>query len=430
MVCLCCWLLVLAPSVLFAGEVLVVAPDVYAQRRPTEADPEQAAKLLAEAKRAAEGGQVSVALQLASRALLFDPDEPTCRNVLGYAQTSVTGVGHRWLTSFQKKQIERGLVWDANFGWIKSDLLPRYQAGERRNGRRWMSVADDAQLHATIEDGWRVRTDHFQVTTNHSLEAAAAIGAELEQVFQVWRQLFAGYYLGGADVRARFAGTRSARGRSKPFNVFYHRDKAGYVAHLRHKQPRIDITEGIYFADVREAHFFAKAAEEERSEEGFHLPPAAVHEAVHQLFQESKRARREVGEKHSNWAVEGVACYFESLRPVAPGQFEIGGFNAGRLPHARYRLVNDRYLVPLEEMVSLGRVGLQQRDDVSRLYGQAAAVVTFLMHAEDGQRRESFVAYLEQLYAGKAREGALAASLGEPLTDLQLSYHRWLASPR
>ncbi|MEM1304851.1 MAG: hypothetical protein AAGG46_08135, partial [Planctomycetota bacterium] len=196
------------PATLLAGQVLDVVGDVY---RPIVADPvnpQRAEQLFEQGRAAAESGEVSAALQLATAALRHDPNHAGARQVLGYEN-----VGGRWLTAFQRKQVERGFVWGPRFGWVRADDLPRYEAGERppSRGRRWVSAAADAERHALIEEGWRVRTDHFQVTTNHSLEAAAVIGAELEQLFQVWRQLFAGYYLGDAEVRARFVGTRTAR---------------------------------------------------------------------------------------------------------------------------------------------------------------------------------------------------------------------------
>ncbi len=222
-------------------------------------------------------GRSSRALQLATAALRHDPDNAVARRVLGYEQHA-----GQWLTPFQQKQTDRGFLWDPRFGWVKQEDLPRYEAGERRDSRRWVSAAKDAERHAKIENGWQVRTDHFLVTTNHSLSAGAQLAAELEGLFQVWRQLFAGYYLGDREVQARFEGTRTARTRSKPFNVIYHKDKPQYVAALRHKQPRIDQTLGIYFDDLREAHFYA----------GDDVDTATLcHEAVHQLFQESRRAR-------------------------------------------------------------------------------------------------------------------------------------------
>lgn len=413
-------LLAALPTSVLAGETLFVAPDLYAPQSIARVDPAAAKQLLEQARESADAGRVSQALQLATQALQRDPDEPTCRHVLGYER-----VGDEWLTPFQAKQIRRGFVWHSDYGWLKSEDLPRYEAGERPDGRRWVSVTEDAAEHATIDTGWQVRTDHFQVTTNHSLEAAASLAAELEGLFQVWRQLFAGYYLGDAEVRGRFAGTRRARVPSKPMNVIYHRDKRGYVAALRHKQPRIGETLGIYFDDLREAHFFAGNDGEDALQRA-----TLYHEAVHQLFQESRRNNTGAGSEHNFWAVEGVATYFESLTPTGSGSFSIGAADAGRLPTARRRLLDEGYLMPLEEMALLGMRDLQQQGDLPALYSQMAAVATFLMHSEKGRRREPFVEYLRDLYAGRAREDSLWRALneatGETPAEVQAAYGRWL----
>lgn len=415
-------LICLAPVAAAAGESVRVAPDLYWVNQNSAGDPAVADRLLVQAKQAAEAGQVSAAVRLATEVLHHDPDEPTCRRVLGYELVEQDQDGVRWLTPFQARQVRRGFVWDGRFGWVKAEDLPRYEAGKRKDGRRWVSAEEDAARHATINDGWQVRTDHFQVTTNHSLETAATLAAELEQLLQVWRQLFAGYYLGDAEVRARFAGTRRARAPARPFNVIYHRDKAGYVAALRHKQPRIAETLGIYFDDLREAHFFADPDADRDLQRS-----TLYHEAVHQLFHETKRSKPGVGAEHNFWAVEGVATYFESLTPSADGGYTIGSAAAGRLSAARDR-VREGYLVPLDAMASLGMSELQRRDDLPSLYSQMAGAATFLMHADDGRRRGAFVRYLRSLYAGRAKADALWRELDESPAEVQAAYRRWLLS--
>lgn len=410
----------LAPAAtrLASGEALAVVPDLYsAGPGPLEADPARAAEMVERAAELAGMGQSSAALQLASRALAVDPDNEIARRVLGYEMHE-----DQWLTPYQARQIGRGFVWHAKHGWIKQDDVARYEAGERRNGRRWSTAEEDALRHATIDRGWQVRTDHFLVTTNHSLEAGAMIAAELEQLFQAWRQLFAGYYLGEAEVQSRFAGTRSARQRSRPYNVIFHRTKEEYVAALQHKQPRIGETLGIYFDDLREAHFYA----------GDEIDRATLyHEAVHQLFKESVRSRKEVGLQHGFWLVEGIACYFESLTPPeeSGGDWTIGEPNGGRLPAARHRLLVDGIYVPLAELAPLGKLDLQRRPDLAPLYSQSAGLATYLMEADGGSLREPLVAHLRALYEGDADSDDLFERLGQTPDELDAAYRRWLQGP-
>ena len=126
--------------------------------------------------------------------------------------------------------------------------------------------------------------------------------------------------------------------------VFYHRDKAGYVDDLVRRQPRIAETQGIYFDTNREAHFFAgdEAA-----------IPTLYHEAVHQLFAESRSVDRHFGDAANFWIIEGVATYFETLTGYSDSHagrfFTIGQSDAGRLPAARHRMLVDGFFVPLAE---------------------------------------------------------------------------------
>lgn len=410
-----------------SGSRIFVQSDLYwPEIREFLGDDSKAEHAFAQATAAAEAGQTSLALQLAGKTLTFDPNHAAARHVLGYQLRE-----DRWVTAYQKKQLDRSMAWHPQFGWVRKSNLPRYEAGERPHGRKWVSADEDARRHARIEDGWRVRTDHFQVTTNHSLQAAAELAVDLEQLFQAWRQLFAGYYLGDAEVRARFAGNRRARQRSRPFNVIYHKQKSAYVAHLKYKQPRIDETIGIYFDDLREAHFYA--ADVAGDDEDHTLRRGTMyHEAVHQVFQESGRVKRDVGSQANFWLVEGIACYFESLglSQASDGSlFKIGMPGDGRMPAARYRLLNDNFYVPLAELSTLGRDGLQRRSDIAPLYSQSAGLATFLMHAEEHRYREPLVSAIRDLYDGKlSRPGDLEEMLGTPLGELDASYRRFIQS--
>ncbi|CAN0352789.1 unnamed protein product, partial [Ectocarpus sp. 4 AP-2014] len=240
----------------------------------------------ADAQAAAEAGQTSRAFELATLVLRSEPDHAAARRVFGYE-----AVEGEWLTPYQAKQHARGYRWDRRYGWLRPEDLPRYASGERRVGRRWITAEADARARQSIDDGWTVRTDHFVVRTNHSLEAAAGLAADLEGLFQVWRQAFSGYWLKDREVRALFAGGRSARKRSRPMQVDYHRDKASYVEQLRRRQPRIAETLGIYFDNTRSAHFYHAddpgVADQQRA--------TLYHEATHQLFAENGPGRRGAG---------------------------------------------------------------------------------------------------------------------------------------
>jgi hypothetical protein len=386
-----------------SGSLLLVAPDQYSGAEPNgERDPaarnKYADALFRLAKRAAEAGQLSLAFEWATETVRENPDHADARRVLGYEQHD-----GQWLTPFAKRMVDAGKDWNPKSGWI----APGDAEQERRPGK----------------DGWQVRTDHFLVTSNHSQEAAAELAARLERLHQIWRQLFAGFYFSEHEVRELFAGERAARERHRPFRVFYHRDKDDYVAVLQRRQPRIAETLGIYFDADREAHFFA----------GDEQNLATLnHEAVHQLFQETRPAARHVGETVNFWIIEGIATYFETLRehrdPAAGLYYTIGESSAGRLPAARERLLVGKFYVPLDELTRLGKDDLQRYPELAKLYSQSAGLAALLMDGEEGRYREPLVAYLSAVYAGRDDADSLSTATGTSNAELDAAYRRYLES--
>ncbi|MCO6046515.1 hypothetical protein NG895_21660 [Aeoliella sp. ICT_H6.2] len=398
------------------GQYVLLAPDDYSYTESTRpADPELAAKLSELAHRAADLGEAALAIRLATEAVVADPDCEPARLALGYEKHD-----GRWLTSYGARMAGRGLEWNSSYGWIDPEDLPRYEAGERPYRRRWVSKEIDAEKHSNIAQGWQIRTDHFNVTTNHSLEAGVALAGKLEQLHQVWLSLFADFAIDDGELRNRFEKHRVPGVRSRPYQVVYHRTQDEYNQELVARQPRIAETIGIYFDFQREAHFFFS--------EEYATDPTLYHESVHQLFQESDGARRDPGLKDNFWAVEGVATMFESLRQRRSDDgvvyFTIGTPEAGRLASARRRLLEEGYRVPLGDLVTLGKRDLQGRSDLVPLYSQMAGLATFCMQSPD--HRPHFVEYLQQIYAHRAEPATLSTLMGRTYADLDGQYREFL----
>lgn len=411
-------------SGLAVAETLSIAPDLYSPHAPAVVVVEPAEIYFKAAKEFAQIGAPSLALENATRAVATNPNHADARRVLGYVKSD----DGKWTTPYALRMQQQGKVWHAKFGWLADDDVARYEAGERRLGKRWITAAEDTEQHATIEDGWRVRTDHYSVVTNHSLEAAVQLAAQLEQFHQVWQQLFAGFWLDKADLKKIFAGERTLPRRSAPYRVVMHRNKTEYVAALEHRQPRIAETLGIYFDTLREAHFFATEDESEREAQRATL----FHEAAHQLFQEIQPTGRNVGKNANFWVVEGIACYLESLQPKAGAvgvvEYEVGAADAGRMPAAIKRRLVDDYYVPLDELTALGMSDLQRRTDLAPLYSQSAGLATFFMHGEEQTLREPFVEYLRKVYGGRPDSGELARIYHTKPGDLDARYREFLLS--
>ena len=85
------------------------------------------------------------------------------------------------------------------------------------------------------------------------------------------------------------------------------------------------------------------------------------------------------------------------------GYYTLGGANAGRMPAARHRLLEDDFYVPLAELVRAGHATTCSTTRGSpQLYSQSAGLADFFMHDGGGRYREALVRYLEAIYAGRA----------------------------
>lgn len=395
----------------------IYSPNIYPPAPDTETDTAgKREQFFRNAREACQRGDVGAALRIATKIISVAPDDAGARRVLGYRR-----IGDQWAGSYAARRLEQGEDWHPQFGWIEAGDLPRYEAGERPLGKRWIPADEDARRHAAIDDGWQIRTDHFRVITNHSREEATRLASQLESLYQAWQQLFGGFYLQPSALLKRFDGKEISGYRSKPFEVVYYRTRNEYNAALRRQQPRIEMTLGIYFDTTRKTHFFAGEQQD---------PGTIYHEAVHQFFQESGRVARNVGAVSNAWLIEGVACYFESL--VQPDHqdgrnfFTIGTPTAGRLPAARHRRLVDDFYVPLAELSALGITDFQRRADLPRLYSQSAGLVTFLMHHQDGVYRPALVKLLQLLYAGRDQASTLETLTGRSFAELDREYRRYL----
>ena len=105
----------------------------------------------------------------------------------------------------------RRLVWNDKFGWLPQNHAAQYESDKRfyrpsSATREWISADDDARRHDNIESGWDIETEHYRIRTNHSIEAAVALGMKLERLYRVWQEFFVRYYATEAEVVALFDG--------------------------------------------------------------------------------------------------------------------------------------------------------------------------------------------------------------------------------
>ncbi len=364
------------------------------------------------ARRSIRAGRASLAFDLVLAALHENPNNEAVRRLLGYQEFR-----GQWHTLYEVRRLRAGQVWDEQFGWLPKSYVRRYEQGQRRSNGRWISAEEDTRLHRDINSGWDVATEHYTIRTNAGIEAGVELGTKLERLYRVWKQLFVRFYASEAQVNSLFDG----RGRSRPVElpqhkVVYFRNREDYNRSLRASMPNIGISVGVYVDGVDRAYFFAGKDSDYRS---------LNHEATHQLFHESRPVAPNVGAKANFWIVEGIAMYMESLREQ-DGYHVLGGFDDLRMKAARYRLLEDDFYVPLEELTGYGMREIQSNPRIATLYSQAAGLTNFLIYHDGGRYRDALVAYLAAVYSGRDDPGTLAALTGVPYAQLDKQYRQFM----
>lgn len=263
---------------------------------------------------------------------------------------------------------------------------------------------------------WRVRTDHFVIATSHSAAVAQEAARHLEELHDVWRQMFFPFWSSGEALQARFEGRDESLGPKQQHQVVIFKNRDEYVAKLQASQPQIELTSG-YYVDERKTVFLYAGDESTR--------PTWRHEVAHQLFQETLDVPAGVGERGNMWMVEGIATYLESLR-VYNGYATVGGPDAQRLQFARYAGRRGAFLLPLLQLAPLTRSELQAHADIRAIYTQSTGLAHFLMDGEQGKWRSAAVAYLTAIYARRDTAQTLAERTGEPLEEMDRRYVEFL----
>ena len=345
-----------------------------------------------------------------------DPEHERARAALGWVRR-----GDAWVWPEAAARLDRRSEHDPAYGWLPAGRLARYRAGERYDRGRWITAAEDAARAVTVDRGRRFDSDHWEILSAAPLEAAAALAARLEETYLVWVQVFGTFAVEPADLEKRVRG----RGRIMPRDAFAAAlcaDRDQYDAELGRLEPLAPRTDGLYWAPTRTTWFFA-------------TPPgdaAAVihHEATHQLFLElaptgPRRQPLPAGERSGFWAIEAVACHMESIRPT-PFGWTVGGRDAGRVPAARARLVEEGQHVPLAELTALGRRAFQAGDRLPAIYDEVAGLADFFMNGRGGRYREAFLEYLARVYAGIDEPDTLPRLCRQSAAELDAEYRRHL----
>jgi hypothetical protein len=354
------------------------------------------------------------AIRLLFLALRDDPDHERARAAGGWVRR-----GDRWEWPEAARRFDKAEEYDPQFGWMAASKLGRHRAGERSLRGRWVKAAEDDAMLREVKHGRQFDADHWEIVSTAPPPVTGALAAELEMARLVWLQVFGAFAVEPADLEQRLAG----RGRvspQTPHSAILCGSRDQYADELRQLEPRIEITDGIYWQPTATIWFFADPDR----------PPAATvrHEAFHQLFAESRpdflKLQAEPGRRSGFWAVEAAAIYAESIAKADFG-WTLGGRDAGRAPAARKLVAVDEH-VPLADLAALGREAFQAHDRIADLYDQCGGLADFLMNAHGGRYREAFVEYLVRVYSGTADPDTLARLCRRSLAELDAEYREFM----
>lgn len=349
-------------------------------------------------RRALNDGYPTYAFSLVRESATHDPDHPSARKILGFVRQ-----GNEWVTPFAASQIKQGNVWHEQFGWLPKGHLQRYGDGERNFKGKWVSAAKERELRRGFSDAWEVRTDHYLIRTNVSLERGVELGRAMEDFHEYFYETFAGFFNNRENMLKMFDGTARAVN-ARPYLIHYYRDRSEYIDALKRNFPNIEITNGIYMTVGRTAHFYEDPDNDNEA--------TLFHEGTHQLFFENHGLNRPIGEIAHFWIIEGIACYMESFKRKG-GEFQVGDPNYIRFAGARANLLQKNYYVPLSEFSRMGMHEFQHSPDVARNYTQASGLARFFMDYDGGRYREPLITHLTQLYSPNARVRETAAGLDQ-----------------
>ena len=335
-------------------------------------------------RRALTANTPSAAWKLVREAVWYFSDHSMARRILGFERFE-----DRWVTPFQKYKLQGRFVWHDQFGWIAAGNVERYENGERLFLTRWVSIDKEAELRRDFRNAWEVETDHYKVKTNVSLEKGVELANVLEEFHDWFQRTFPEFFNTPEQLGALFKQGARRGGIRKPLVIHFYRSKEEYVSHLQAQNPQIEITNGIYMPDDRVAHFYDNTEH--------NLAATLYHEATHQILDAIDNRPRQVGVNEHFWIVEGFACYIESLSRTADG-FSIGDPTYSRFYWARKRLMDEAFFMPFSQIVALGKNDYQSPDAIHERYSQAAGMVHFLMHYQDGLYRDAMINHLSLLY--------------------------------
>ena len=255
-----------------------------------------------------------------------------------------------------------------------------------------------------ISNKFRIVTYHYEITASR-LEDGIRAGERLEHLFDAWTLLVAEFM---TDPRIEKVSGQPA------LRVVLYRDKEEYILNLLRIDSSIAKTNGYYSAPRRTAYFFSPDSK------------VLLHEGTHQILAEYFFRDKKPAFRNNDWVVEGIALLMETLK-VEEKCYKIGNILDDRLYAAKVYQFERNYMMPIRKLTAMSAEEVQaSAEETIKIYSQSAALVHWLMFAEEGCYRKHLFETLRRTYLDTATPETVSELTGLSFEELDKKYVEFL----
>ncbi|GHT23997.1 hypothetical protein FACS189419_08630 [Planctomycetales bacterium] len=256
------------------------------------------------------------------------------------------------------------------------------------------------RLFFSVDKKTQTEEKHFSIRSGISSEKLGSVSEKLETLYYAWTELF-------LDKNKPVENTKH--------KIIIFRSKAEYVRSLRQIEPNIAQSNGYYSPQTLTAYFYFNNENFDRT---------LLHEVTHQLFSEvysDEKFPRGI----NFWLVEGTALFMETLK-TKTNQCSLGDIMDDWLYAAKEYRYKKNFRLPVSQLVTMTAKDIQHDENIRKIYAQSAALVHWMMFAENGKYRPALQKMLRQVYDETTQDNSLSRLTGLPFDEIDKKYDDFL----
>jgi len=267
---------------------------------------------------------------------------------------------------------EKGEVRIDNFGWLPATNAGNIQKGLYEYKGKWLPKNEVEKLRIKWDDAWDFKSDHYSLKANIPFKKALETLKNLEYFYDVVVNIF--YGIEGFSTQ-----------NCRIFNVYYLKNLGEFISVTGQKDSL-----GYFnrFSKTAYVWEFEKNVNEIR-QRGSTEQEILFHEGTHQLLELIMNSYNSP-DAPNYWVVEGIACYFETLRNIKGTA--VFGNKIARFFECKDN-VNKKNYRHLKDFVKLTHDEIEAD---SNNHAQALGLTLYFMKHKKYQLR--FLEYIIQVY--------------------------------